>query len=168
MADFQDSEKSNLIETLIEVKRISKAVKGGRKMSFSALMVVGDGNGRVGYGLGKANDVAEAIRKGTERAKRSMILVPLSSKHSTPYEIKGKYKKSLILIKPAAPGTGVIAGGSVRAVLEAAGIKDVLAKSLGSNNSLNMILAALEGLSRLIPASVRAGARGKELQEFWG
>ncbi|WGK68916.1 30S ribosomal protein S5 [Candidatus Haliotispira prima] len=168
MSNFQDNEKNSLIETLIEVKRISKAVKGGRKMSFSALMVVGDGNGKVGYGLGKANDVAEAIRKSTERAKRSMIRVPLSSKHSTPYEIKGKYKKSVILIKPAAPGTGIIAGGSVRAVLEAAGIKDVLAKSLGSNNSLNMILAALEGLGSLIPASVRAKYRGKELQDIWG
>ena len=168
MSDFQDNEKSGLIETLIEVKRIAKAVKGGRKMSFSALMVVGDGSGRVGYGLGKANDVSEAIRKSTERAKRNMIKVPLSSKHSTPYEIKGNYKKSVILIKPAAPGTGVIAGGSVRAVLEAAGIKDVLAKSLGSNNSLNMILAALEGLGRLVPASARASARGKELREIWG
>ena len=168
MSDVHDNEKNNLIETLIEVKRISKAVKGGNKMSFSALMVVGDGNGRVGYGLGKANDVSEAIRKSTERAKRSMILVPLSSKSSTPYEIKGKYKKSVILIKPATPGTGVIAGGSVRAVLEAAGIKDVLAKSLGSNNSLNMILAALEGLGRLIPASARAKSRGKELKELWG
>lgn len=164
----QENEKSNLVENLIEVKRISKAVKGGRKMSFSALMVVGDGNGLVGYGLGKANDVSEAIRKSTERAKRSMIRVPLSSKHSTPYQVRGKYKKSLILIKPAAPGTGVIAGGSVRAVLEAAGIKDVLAKSLGSNNSLNMILAALEGLRSLIPAAQRAKVRNKSLQEFWG
>ena len=123
MSDFHDNDHNDLIKTLIEVKRISKAVKGGRKMSFSALMVVGDGNGQVGYGLGKANDVSEAIRKGTERAKRNMISVPLSSKHSTPYQVKGKYKKSVILIKPAAPGTGVIAGGSVRAVLEAAGIK---------------------------------------------
>ncbi len=168
MSDFQDNNKSVLIETLIEVKRISKAVKGGRKMSFSALMVVGDGNGRVGYGLGKANDVAEAIRKSTERAKRSMIQVPLSSKHSTPYQIKGKYKKSVILIKPAAPGTGVIAGGSVRAVLEAAGVKDVLAKSLGSNNSLNMVLAALQGLDNLVSASERARLRDKNLQELWG
>ena len=163
-----ESEKSGLLENLIEIKRISKAVKGGRKMSFSALMVVGDGNGLVGYGLGKANDVSEAIRKSTERAKRSMIRVPLSSKHSTPYQVRGKYKKSLILIKPAAPGTGVIAGGSVRAVLEAAGIRDVLAKSLGSNNSLNMILAALEGLRSLVPAAERAKARSKSLKEFWG
>ena len=167
MSDVQDNEKNLFIETLIKVKRISKAVKGGRKMSFSALMVVGDGNGRVGYGLGKANDVSEAIRKSTERAKRSMITIPLSSKRSTLYEVKGKYKKSLILIKPAAPGTGIIAGGSVRAVLEAAGIKDVQAKSLGSNNSLNMILAALEGLGRLIPASVKSKSLGKELRDFW-
>lgn len=170
MSDFQDrdNDKDKFIEHLIEVKRISKAVKGGRKMSFSALMVVGDGNGHVGYGLGKANDVAEAIRKSTERAKRNMIKVPLSTNSTIPYEIKGTFKKAAILLKPAAPGTGVIAGGSVRPVLEAAGVRDVLAKSLGSNNSLNMILAALQGLGALIPAAERAKARGKDLKDMWG
>lgn len=169
MSGIQDGgDKGPLVEKLIQVKRISKAVKGGRKMSFSALMVIGDGSGKVGYGLGKANDVVEAIRKGTEQAKRNMIVVPLSSKHTIPYEVLGCFKKARILLKPGAPGTGIIAGGSVRAVLESAGIKDVLAKSLGSNNSLNMVLAAMEGLMSIIPANERAKARGKELRELWG
>ena len=167
MDNIIEEEKVEYIEKLIRVSRISKAVKGGRKMSFSALMVVGDGAGRIGYGMGKAGDVSEAIRKSTQRARRNMIQVNLKNT-TIPHEIKGRFKKAVILLKPAAPGTGVIAGGPVRAVMEAAGVHDIMAKSFGSNNSMNMVKAAVAGLEQLYDAKKLSVARGRKLSEFWG
>jgi len=160
-------EESDLTEKLIRLNRVSKAVKGGRKMSFSALMVVGDGKGRVGYGYGKANDVAEAIRKSVEKARKNMILVPMK-KNTIPHEILGNYKSASVLLKPASPGTGIIAGGPVRAVMEAMGCKDILAKSLGSKNTMNIVKGVFNGLENLFDAKKVAAGRGKSLQEMWG
>lgn len=153
-------------EKLITLNRVSKVVKGGRRFSFSALIVVGDKNGRVGYGYGKANDVAEAIRKGVDRAKSSMIAVPMKQA-SIPHTIQGEFKSAKVLMKPAAPGTGIIAGGPVRAVMEVAGINDVLSKSLGSQNQLNIVKAVFEGLEGLMNARKVAKGRGKSLKEMW-
>jgi small subunit ribosomal protein S5 len=167
MAYKERNEEKEFVEKLIRLNRVSKAIKGGRKMSFSALMVVGDGKGRVGYGFGKANDVTEAIRKSVEKAKGNMINVPL--KNSTiPHEILGNYKSASVLLKPAAPGTGIIAGGPVRAVMEAVGIHDVLSKSLGSKNSMNIVKGVFNGLDNLFNARKVAEGRGKNLEEFWG
>ncbi|MBN2651821.1 MAG: 30S ribosomal protein S5 [Spirochaetales bacterium] len=155
------------IEKLIKLNRVAKVVKGGRRFSFSALYVVGDGNGKVGFGFGKANDVSEAIRKSVDKAKKSMITV--SRKRTTvPHEIIGEFKSAKVLIMPAAPGTGVIAGGSVRAVMEAAGIEDVMCKSQGSSNGMNILKAAFDGLSNLMDAKEIANNRGKTLDEMWG
>jgi small subunit ribosomal protein S5 len=154
-------------EKLIKLNRVAKVVKGGRRFSFSALIVVGDKNGRVGYGYGKANDVAEAIRKGVERAKNSMITVPVK-KSTLPYQVQGEFKSAKVLMKPAAPGTGIIAGGPVRAVMEVAGINDVLSKSLGSQNALNIVKAVFEGFRSLKDARTVAKDRGKSLAEMWG
>ena len=153
-------------EKLITLNRVSKVVKGGRRFSFSALIVVGDKNGRVGYGYGKANDVAEAIRKGVDRAKGSMIAVPMKQA-SIPHTIQGEFKSAKVLMKPAAPGTGIIAGGPVRAVMEVAGLNDVLSKSLGSQNQLNIVKAVFEGLEGLMNARKVAKGRGKSLKEMW-
>jgi len=167
MAYKERTEEKEFVEKLIRLNRVSKAIKGGRKMSFSALMVVGDGKGRVGYGFGKANDVTEAIRKSVEKAKSNMITIPV--KNSTiPHEILGNYKSASVLLKPAAPGTGIIAGGPVRAVMEAAGIHDVLSKSLGSDNSMNIVKGVFDGLENLFSAKKVAEGRGKNLEEFWG
>jgi small subunit ribosomal protein S5 len=154
-------------EKLIKLNRVAKVVKGGRRFSFSALLVVGDKNGRVGYGYGKANDVAEAIRKGVERAKNSMMTVPLK-KATIPHQIQGEFKSAKVLMKPAAPGTGIIAGGPVRAVMEVAGINDVLSKSLGSQNAVNIVKAVFEGLENLMDARKVAHGRGKAVKEMWG
>jgi len=154
-------------EKLIKLNRVAKVVKGGRRFSFSALIVVGDKNGRVGYGYGKANDVAEAIRKGVERAKNSMIAVPVR-KSTLPYQVQGEFKSAKVLMKPAAPGTGIIAGGPVRAVMEVAGINDVLSKSLGSQNALNIVKAVFQGFESLRDARTIAKNRGKSLAEMWG
>lgn len=154
-------------EKLIKLNRVAKVVKGGRRFSFSALIVVGDKNGRVGYGYGKANDVAEAIRKGVERAKNSMIAVPVR-KSTLPYQVQGEFKSAKVLMKPAAPGTGIIAGGPVRAVMEVAGINDVLSKSLGSQNALNIVKAVFQGFASLRDARTIAKNRGKSLAEMWG
>ena len=154
-------------EKLIKLNRVAKVVKGGRRFSFSALMVVGDKNGRAGFGFGKANDVAEAIRKGVDRAKRSLITVPIKGS-TLPHWIQGEFKSAKVLMKPAAPGTGIIAGGPVRAIMEVAGINDVVAKSLGSQNAINIIKAVFEGLDGLMDAREIARNRGKSLAEMWG
>ena len=147
MARFE-REQSEYIEKLVYLNRVSKTVKGGRVMKFSALMVVGDGKGKVGYGLGKAAEVPEAIRKGLESAKKNMITVTMSGS-TIPHETIGEAGAGRVLMKPAAPGTGIIAGGAVRAVMEAAGIKDIRAKSLRSNNPNNVVSATMEGLLSL-------------------
>jgi len=161
----QDSE---LIDRLVNVNRVAKVVKGGRRFGFSALVVVGDGKGRVGYGSGKAREVPEAVRKATEQAKRSMIRVPLREGRTLHHDIQGRFGAGHVLLRSASPGTGIIAGGPMRAVLESLGIGDVVAKSLGSSNPHNMVKATLEAL-RLVnsPRSV-AAKRGKKVGEIIG
>ncbi len=159
--------ENEYIEKLVRLNRVAKVVKGGRRFSFSALVVVGDQNGKVGYGFGKANDVAEAIRKSIEKAKGSFIQVPLR-RGTIPHEVLGKFKSARVVLKPASPGTGIIAGGPVRAVMEACGIHDILSKSLGSKNTMNILKAVFNGLENILNAKVVAQERGKTLQELWG
>ena len=158
-------ESSEDIEKLVSLNRVSKTVKGGRIMKFSALMVVGDGKGKVGFGMGKAGEVSEAIRKGIEDAKKNMHTVTLTGT-TIPHEVLGAFGAGRVLIKPAAPGTGIIAGGAVRAVMEAAGIKDIRAKSLRSNNPNNVVAATMEGLLSLRNAEQVAVYRGKSADEL--
>jgi small subunit ribosomal protein S5 len=157
-----------LIEKVVNVRRVAKVVKGGRRFSFSALVVVGDGEGKVGTGKGKATEVPEAIRKAIENAKKNMIEIPLIDERTIPHLIIGRFGAGEVLLKPASAGTGVIAGGPVRAVLEAAGIKDILTKSLGSANANNMVHATMEGLRSLKRVEDVARKRGKSIEEIMG
>jgi small subunit ribosomal protein S5 len=161
------SERSDLTERVVSLNRVAKVVKGGRRFSFSALIVVGDQNGRVGAGLGKAGEVPEAIRKGVEVAKRSMITVPMVGS-TIPHEVRFKWGAAKILLKPAAPGTGVISGGAMRAVIELAGIKDILTKSLGTNNPINTVRATMAALQSMRTAQEVAEIRGKTVEEIVG
>ncbi len=155
-----------LKERVVAIKRVAKVVKGGRRFSFSAIVVVGNGNGVVGYGLGKANEVTDAITKGIDDAKKNLVKVPIK-KGTLPHDIVGKYGGGLVLMKPASPGTGVIAGGAMRAVLESAGVKDVLGKSKGSSNPHNVVKATFNALSQLRDAFTIAQTRGISLTKVF-
>jgi len=162
-----DASKLNLEETVVQVSRVSKVVQGGRHFSIRAIVVVGDRNGHVGYGLGKAAEYTEALRKGVEDAKKNLISVPLAGT-TIPFMIKTRFGASEVMLKPAAPGTGVIAGGAVRAVMESVGIRDILTKSLGSTNAANTVQACLKGLRELRSADEEAYLRGKTVAEIVG
>ncbi len=162
-----DATRLDLQETVVQVARVSKVVKGGRRFSFRALVVVGDRAGHVGVGIGKATEVPEAIRKGVEDAKKRVIEAPLLGT-TIPFESRGRFSASEVLLRPAAPGTGVIAGGAVRAVVEAVGIRDILSKSLGSSNALNTVMATVESLRGLRSYEAEAARRGRSVRELVG
>ena len=167
MATNIDATTLDLQEQVVAINRVSKTVKGGRVMKFSALVVVGDGNGVVGFGMGKAGEVPDAIRKGIEDAKKNLIKIPLKGT-TIPHEIIGEFGAGRVLMKPAAPGTGVIAGGPVRAVVEIVGIRDIRTKALRSNNPCNVVRATMDGLSKLRSAEQVAAIRNKSVKEILG
>ncbi|MDP3178153.1 MAG: 30S ribosomal protein S5 [Spirochaetaceae bacterium] len=155
------------MEKLVKLNRTAKVVKGGRSFSFSALTVVGDRQGMVGFGFGKAKDVTEAIRKSIDRAKRAMVRLPVKN-GTIPHEIIGNYKATHVLLKPACPGSGIIAGGPVRAIMEAGGVTDVLSKCVGSRSSINIVRAVFNGAGRMLDAKTVAKNRGKLIKDLWG
>jgi len=161
----QDTEENQLIDKVVHISRVAKVVKGGRRFSFSAIVVVGDGEGSVGYGLGKAGEVPEAIRKGVEKAKKSMVKVPITE-GTLPFKVIGKYGAGRVMLKPASEGTGVIAGGAVRAVLEAVGVQNILTKCMGTNNPHNVVKATVDGLKQLESIESVAARRGLSVQDM--
>lgn len=169
MGDIGTTEEGEIefSEKLVKLNRVSKVVKGGRRFSFSALVVVGDKKGHVGIGYGKANEVAEAIRKGVEKAKKNVIEINLKG-NTIPHEVYGTYKSGKVILKPASPGTGIIAGGPVRAVVEQVGIRDILTKSLGTSNVLNIVKATMDGLTKLMCINHILELRGKTFKEIFG
>ena len=167
MQRFKNREESEFKEELVAVNRVSKTVKGGRNMRFSALVVIGDEKGRVGYGMGKAVEIPEAIRKAVEDAKKHLVTVPIVGT-TIPHEVIGKYGTGKVVLMPAPEGSGVIAGGPARAVIEQAGIKDIVTKSYGTNNPINVVKATVEGLSRLKTIEEVARLRGKSVEELLG
>ncbi|MBD5158284.1 MAG: 30S ribosomal protein S5 [Butyrivibrio sp.] len=162
-----DASELELNDKVVSIKRVTKVVKGGRHMRFSALVVVGDGNGHVGVGIGKAMEIPEAIRKGKEDAMKKLVSVPVDANGSIPHDIIGKFGSASVLLKKAPDGTGVIAGGPVRSVIEMAGITNIRTKSLGSNNKQNVVLATIEGLSQLKTPEEVARLRGKTVEELY-
>ena len=163
----RDPADKEFIEKLVKLNRTAKVVKGGRRFSFSALTVIGDRKGNVGYGFGKANDVSEAIRKSIDKAKRNMVKLPVKN-GTIPHEVTGFFKASQVLLKPACSGTGIIAGGPVRAIMEAGGVTDVLSKSIGAASQYNVVKATFDCISKMMDAKAVAKNRGKSLNEVWG
>ncbi len=164
----QENAAPELQERVVTINRVSKTVKGGRRMQLTALVVVGDGNGRVGVGMGKSQEVPNAIKKGVEDAKKNMFFVPLTAEKTVPHDIIGEYGAGRVLIKPAVPGTGVMAGGPVRAIMELAGVQNVITKSLGTDNAMNIVKAAAEGLKKMENPQQVADRRGISVAEVFG